>query len=99
MTGVDGLLNQIAAALAREAGPLIRDVILPEIRDDQALQRRVGDAAGRAAIQELKPVLWTVAGVLGIVAVTYIVKTRREMQLMDGRFQPPPPQLPPYHPY
>jgi len=77
LTGVDGLLNQIAAALGREAGPLLRDVVLPEIRRDTVLQDRIGAAAGRAAVQELKPVLWTIAGVLGIVAVTYVVKSRR----------------------
>jgi len=87
MTGVDGLLNQIAAAIAREAGPLIRDVLLPEIRRDTALQDRIGGAAGRAAVQELKPVLWTVAGILGVVATVYVVHTVRR----------PPPSLPPPH--
>jgi len=90
MTGVDGLLNQIAAALGREAAPLIRDVILPEIRDDYALQQRVGAAAGRAAVQELKPVLWTIAGILGVVAVTYVVKSRRPDMRPELRQLPPP---------
>lgn len=68
MVGVDGLLDQIAAAAARQATPLLRDVALPALQRDRELQRTVGIAIGTGLGQQIKPVLWVAAGLLGLIA-------------------------------
>ena len=67
--GVDGMLDQIAQALTRHAGPMLARDVLPIVQRDEALQTRVGQAAGVAMADNLRP--WIIAGVgaLGILAV------------------------------
>ena len=76
--GVDGMLDQIASALTRHAGPMLRRDVLPALQADTSMQTRVGQAAGAAMAQRLLP--WIVAGVgaLGIVAAVEILRYRRE---------------------
>lgn len=62
ITGVDGMLNQIAGALADQAGPMIARDVLPILQQDRALQREVGSAAGR----EMAKPLWVLAGVAAL---------------------------------
>jgi len=51
--GIDGMLDQIAGALARQAAPIIRQEILPTLQRDRAMQRTIGAAAGAAAARKL----------------------------------------------
>lgn len=85
ITGVDGLLNQIAGALARQAVPLIRTELLPALEQNTAIQDRIGAAAGREAVRELKPYLWTVTGavVLAVGVYLYRGRSRPQHQLED----------------
>lgn len=52
--GVDGMLDQIAQALARHAGPMLARDVLPIVQRDQALQMRVGQSAGAAMADRLR---------------------------------------------
>ena len=66
--GVDGMLDQIAQALTRHAGPMFARDVLPIVQRDEALHTRVGQAAGVAMADNLRP--WIIAGVgaLGVLA-------------------------------
>lgn len=55
IAGVDGVLNQVAEALARQAGPMLRNEILPVLQRDRAMQRTIGAAAGAAIGRKLAP--------------------------------------------
>lgn len=66
--GVDGMLDQIAAALMRHAGPAVRRDVLPAIREDRELQARVGSVVGDAIAKELRPYLLIGAGALVVIA-------------------------------
>lgn len=70
ITGVDGMLDQIAGALARQAAPVVRQEIMPLILDDTDMQQRVGEAAGRALAEEWKPIAWVVAGSFVVLAIS-----------------------------
>ena len=80
--GVDGMLDQIAGALARHAGPMLVRDVLPAVREDARLQARVGAAVGQAVTKEIRPYLLIGAGALGILAALeigrwYAARTRR----------------------
>lgn len=68
ISGVDGMLDQISASLARQIVPAIRDNVLPVIQHDRQLQTTVGRAAGVAIGQELAKPLWAIAIVAGVYA-------------------------------
>lgn len=70
ITGVDGMLDQIAGALARQAAPVVRQEIMPLILDDADMQQRVGEAAGRALADEWRPMAWVVAGSFAVLAIS-----------------------------
>lgn len=72
--GVDGMLDQIAEALARQARPLLQQDVLPALRSDRALQREVGNAIGRSAARELEGPMWLAAGALAVIAVLALVR-------------------------
>lgn len=76
IAGLDGVLDQIGEALSRQVTPLVRDNVLPFIQRDKAMQREVGAAAGRAAANALKPILWTAVG-LGALAIYLSYRSRR----------------------
>ena len=48
------MLDQIAQALTRHAGPMLARDVLPIVQRDVALQGRVGQAAGAAMADRLK---------------------------------------------
>jgi hypothetical protein len=73
ITGVDGMLDQIASALAGQ----VRTQLLPVVQQDRDLQRTIGAAAGQAAAQELKPWVVLGAGALAAIAVVGIVRLAR----------------------
>lgn len=52
--GVDGMLDQIAQALAKHAGPMLARDVLPILQRDGALQMRVGQSAGTALADRLR---------------------------------------------
>lgn len=59
VSGIDGMLDQVAQSLVRQA--------YPAFREDHATQRRVGAAAGRAAADSLRP--WIVLGSVALAAI------------------------------
>jgi hypothetical protein len=68
IAGIDGMLDQIGGALARQ----FRTELWPVIRADQALQQHVGRAVGR----ELAKPLWVLAGVVGLYVGWKVYKGR-----------------------
>lgn len=78
--GVDGMLDQIAGALSRHAGPMLVRDVLPAVREDTALQTRVGAAVGQAMASRLAPWIALGAGALGVLAVVHVVRWRRDRQ-------------------
>ena len=68
--GVDGMLDQIAQALTRHAGPMLARDVLPIVQRDAALQTRVGQAAGVAMAATLKP--WVIAGASALAVLAVI---------------------------
>jgi hypothetical protein len=57
ITGIDGLLDQIAAAVARRFVPILRQEILPVLQEDRDMQMRIGRGIGR----EIAMPLWAMA--------------------------------------
>jgi len=94
-SGTDRVVASIENA-ARQIGPLLSGTVLPILQRDTELQRTVGEAAGRAAVKELKPILWFVAGTLAVGVFVYWSRGRRE-EPPYPYYQPPqyPPQYPP----
>ena len=68
--GADGMLDQIAQALTRHAGPMLARDVLPIMQRDEALQARVGQAAGVAMADTLKP--WVIAGASALAVLAVI---------------------------
>jgi len=68
LVGVDGVLDQVSAALGRQAEPILRNTILPTLRADRELQRTVGAAAGKALARELKPFFFVITGAVLFIA-------------------------------
>lgn len=83
--GVDGMLDQIAAALSRHAGPMLVRDVLPAVQEDTAMQERMGAAAGQAMASRLIPWVALGAGALGVLAVVQVVRWRRERQQASGQ--------------
>jgi len=79
ITGIDGMLDQVAAALVGQA----RTQLLPTFQQDTALQHRIGEAIGRGFARQAAPALWLAAGALAVVAVVAVVNATR-------RPEPPP---------
>jgi hypothetical protein len=76
ITGVDGMLDQIAAALAKQARPMLQNDVLPALQRDRETQREIGAAAGRAAAKAVEGPLWLAAGALALIAVVLLVRSR-----------------------
>ena len=68
--GVDGMLDQIAQALTRHAGPMLARDVLPIVQRDEALHTRVGQAAGVAMADRLRP--WVIAGASALALLAVI---------------------------
>lgn len=68
LVGVDGVLDQVAEAMRRQVEPMVRDVVLPALQRDVALQRELGAAAGRSLAVELRPYAVVAAGALVLLA-------------------------------
>ena len=75
--GVDGMLDQIASALTRHAGPMLRREVLPVLQRDETLQTRVGEAAGAAMAQKLLPWIIVGVGALGVLATIEVLRYRK----------------------
>lgn len=71
--GVDGMLDQIAEALAKQARPILVEDVLPAIRNDRELQRQVGYGAGQALARPL----WFVGGALAVLAGVAVYRAVR----------------------
>jgi hypothetical protein len=75
IVGVDGMLDQIASALATQA----QLKLLPVLQQDTALQERVGQAVGRRAADRLAGPAWLLAGgiaLLGVAAIAAVTNRR-----------------------
>lgn len=68
ITGIDGMLDQISASLARQIVPAIRDTVVPVLQNDRQLQTTVGRAAGAEIGRQLAGPLWTLAIIAGVYA-------------------------------
>lgn len=77
VAGIDGLLNQIAAAAINQARPMVVNDILPVIQADPAMQRNIGEGIGRGIGSEMSGPAWVAAGALGILAVVAVVHVAR----------------------
>lgn len=71
LEGIDGVLDQVAAAVARQADPIIKGTIIPYVREDTDMQVRVGAAAGKALARELRPFFFVIAGAAAYAAWSY----------------------------
>ncbi len=69
LSGVDGLLDQISAALMRQVGPIVTNDVLPALQQDRELQRILGEGIGRGVGQKLAGPAWLLAGSVGVLAV------------------------------
>lgn len=69
ITGVDGMLDQIAAAIGRQVTPMLTRDVLPLLQRDTALQRTVGQSLGQGLGHELRGPAWLLAGSVGVLAV------------------------------
>lgn len=76
--GVDGMLDQIASALTRHAGPMLVRDVLPAVQSDVAMQERMGAAAGQAMADKILPWVTLGAGALGVLALVQLLKWRSE---------------------
>ena len=68
--GVEGMLDQVARAFMKNAGPMLRAEVLPVLQQDQAMQTRVGQAVGAEIAQRWRP--WLIAGVGALTALTLV---------------------------
>lgn len=75
--GVDGMLDQIASALARHAGPMLVRDVLPTVQSDTAMQARIGQAAGTAIADRWRPWIILGASALGVLAIVQVVQLTR----------------------
>ncbi len=82
ITGISGILDQIGEAAARQAIPVLQQVVPPLIRNDimpillrdKEMQRTLGEAAGRAAAREIKPWVILIGVSLGVIAGVQVAK-------------------------
>jgi hypothetical protein len=75
--GVDGVLNQIAAAVVAQATPVVRDQLMPILQNDRQLQATVGAAAGQAMAGPLWVVAAVAAGYAGWSVYRTVQRDRR----------------------
>lgn len=75
-SGTDRIVASIETA-ARQLGPLLTGTVIPILQRDKELQRTLGAAAGRAAIEEVKPILWFIAGTMAAGVFVYWARGRR----------------------
>lgn len=91
LVGIDGVLDQISESLAKQAVHL-----LPLLQADKELQRTIGRAAGEAAARKLEPVLWIIAGTLGVIAYSQWKTSQRiEAARQNPVYDEEPLALPP----
>lgn len=72
------MLDQIAQALTRHAGPMLVRDVLPAVQQDQAMQGRVGQAAGAAMAATLRPWIIVGVGALSVLAVVEVLRYRAQ---------------------
>lgn len=75
--GVDGMLTQIAQALAGAAVPLVRTEVLPVLQQDRELQRTVGAAMGREIGLAVARKMWPYAAVITAAMVVIAISEWR----------------------
>ena len=74
IVGVDGMLDQIASALANQAGPMLARDVLPVLQRDTAMQATVGGAAGRELGRSLRGPLYLIGGALAVLAAVAVYR-------------------------
>ncbi len=82
ISGIEGILDQIGEAAARQVVPIIQQTVpgllkndvLPILQRDKEMQRTIGAAAGKAAAQGLKPWLILAGLSLGVIAGVQVAK-------------------------
>lgn len=76
--GIDGMLDQVARALMRNAGPVFRQDVLPALQEDTRMQTRIGQAVGSEIANRWRPWIIIGAGALGTLAVVEILRFFQE---------------------
>lgn len=82
LSGINGILDQIAEAAARQVVPIIqqtvppilRNDVLPILQRDKEMQKTIGTAAGIASAKELKPWVILIGLSLGVIAGVQVAK-------------------------
>lgn len=72
MTGIEPILDQITKSVVDNAGPMIRNQLLPVLQADKAMQREVGRAIGHAIAKHLQLPAWIAAGALATIAAVMV---------------------------
>jgi hypothetical protein len=84
--GVDGMLDQIAGALVKQARPLLVNDVIPVLRHDANMQTRIGSAIGQAVAAEYKPWIVLGAGALAVLAIVAVARAKSSSKpLRDPR--------------
>ena len=83
--GVDGMLDQVASALMKHAGPMIRSDVLPVVQRDEVMQARVGQAMGNAVADRMMP--WVILGTtaLGVMALVGVMRWEKQREKTPAR--------------
>lgn len=82
--GVSGMLDQIASAVMRHAGPMLVRDVLPAVQQDEGLQRRVGQAAGTAIAEKYLPWVALGAASLTVLAAVEVMRWRERRSTARG---------------
>jgi hypothetical protein len=82
--GVDGMLDQVAGALMKHAGPMLVRDVLPLVQQDAPMQARVGQAMGDAVASKVLPWVIVGASALGVMAVVGALRWQREKERLQA---------------
>lgn len=87
IAGIDGLLDQIASAVARRFVPILREEILPTLQEDREMQMRIGRGIGR----EVAMPLWAMVvggAIYGGIKLYERHRTERKLESFVDRVMP-----------
>ena len=76
--GIDGMLDQVARAVMRYAGPALRQDVLPVLQEDTRMQTRIGQAVGAEIADRWRPWIIVGAGALSVLALVELARFARE---------------------
>lgn len=74
ISGIDGMLNQVAGAVTRQ----VREQILPVVQNDRDMQRNLARGLGEGIGDKLSPAAMVAATALLVLAGCYAYKTLKK---------------------